>query len=410
MSCEPELLELLASGRLDGITAAEVEAHAAGCATCRDELGWLRAERELVVRRAAMAPMPPELWRGIEARAFGGGRAVDAAQARWGGNPRRLMIGIAAVAAGACVLGATMHSLRARCNDPGHEHIEVRRRFGIGLPQAPTAPVPAIPPVPPTPPMAPAAADEDGDCNLHATMTVAGPIELWLQTVSADVVVTAADGNQVDLRAGDCDARRVELVRTSERTVEARFDGGGGLRSGTIELRLPTGSGLALRTISGDVRARGNLGKVGIHTASGDIGLDRAADVDIETASGDVAVAQADQRVIVHTASGDVRVGSGRAATRVELVTVSGDVGWAGTCVRECGVTVHTVSGEARLGFSPDSSFDLYYRTRSGGLNDEMGLVDLHHRESSGVTARYGGGAGHVMVETTSGDLAIGRR
>src|SRR5207249_7430277 len=67
--CDLEALEALAMGELDEARAAEVEAHAAGCASCKRELEWLRAEREVVSRRAAgESPVPAELWRGIEAR------------------------------------------------------------------------------------------------------------------------------------------------------------------------------------------------------------------------------------------------------------------------------------------------------------------------------------------------------
>jgi anti-sigma factor RsiW len=70
MKCNPEVLEELAGGRLDGARAAEVTAHAAGCDDCARELEWLRAERELFARRAASAGAPPaqRLWRGIERR------------------------------------------------------------------------------------------------------------------------------------------------------------------------------------------------------------------------------------------------------------------------------------------------------------------------------------------------------
>jgi putative zinc finger protein len=67
--CDMEALEALALGELDEARAREVEAHAADCASCKRELEWLRAERELMSRRAAdQEPVPPELWRGIEAR------------------------------------------------------------------------------------------------------------------------------------------------------------------------------------------------------------------------------------------------------------------------------------------------------------------------------------------------------
>src|SRR5262249_23552648 len=67
--CDREALEGLALGELGGARGREVEAHAASCASCKRELEWLRAERELMARRAAQAqPLPAELWQRIESR------------------------------------------------------------------------------------------------------------------------------------------------------------------------------------------------------------------------------------------------------------------------------------------------------------------------------------------------------
>jgi anti-sigma factor RsiW len=65
--CDLEALEALALGELDEAGAQKVAAHVAQCASCKRELEWLRAERELIARRES-EPVPPALWRGIEAR------------------------------------------------------------------------------------------------------------------------------------------------------------------------------------------------------------------------------------------------------------------------------------------------------------------------------------------------------
>jgi Putative zinc-finger len=72
MKCNPDLLEALVEGGMPPEQAAEVQAHAAGCASCGDELKWLRSERELMRRRAAREPLPAQkldrLWSGVAAR------------------------------------------------------------------------------------------------------------------------------------------------------------------------------------------------------------------------------------------------------------------------------------------------------------------------------------------------------
>src|SRR5216683_3033642 len=70
---QAELLEALARGRsAEGAAAGELEgaaAHVATCVECARELSWLRAERELLARRAEAQPaLPPALWEGVAAR------------------------------------------------------------------------------------------------------------------------------------------------------------------------------------------------------------------------------------------------------------------------------------------------------------------------------------------------------
>jgi hypothetical protein len=71
-SCNHEELEALVEGGLSPEDAAEIQAHAASCAECGDELGWLRTEREVMRRRAARAPLQTnqldDLWSGVQSR------------------------------------------------------------------------------------------------------------------------------------------------------------------------------------------------------------------------------------------------------------------------------------------------------------------------------------------------------
>ena len=66
-----EELDALCSGELPPELGSQVEDHARRCPSCGRELAWLRAERELVARRAAKAPAPDDsIWRKVEERAY----------------------------------------------------------------------------------------------------------------------------------------------------------------------------------------------------------------------------------------------------------------------------------------------------------------------------------------------------
>jgi putative zinc finger protein len=67
--CPTEELEALVTDTLDGETAERVRAHVADCASCKEELAWLQAERELMARRRAHEPaLSPALWQAIVER------------------------------------------------------------------------------------------------------------------------------------------------------------------------------------------------------------------------------------------------------------------------------------------------------------------------------------------------------
>ena len=66
-----EELDALSSGELPPELASQVEDHARRCPSCGRELGWLRAERSLVERRAAEMPaLDPSIWEKVQERAY----------------------------------------------------------------------------------------------------------------------------------------------------------------------------------------------------------------------------------------------------------------------------------------------------------------------------------------------------
>lgn len=117
--CDLMDLEALADGSLTPERAPLVEAHAAGCPRCRRELEWLRTEQALLVRRReAEAPLPLDLWKGIEQRLPEG--APRRRSRRW--------MGVAAVALSAAAMfalalpGAPLGRFAHRLLRDGHRH------------------------------------------------------------------------------------------------------------------------------------------------------------------------------------------------------------------------------------------------------------------------------------------------
>jgi hypothetical protein len=126
--CSMEDLEALVAGRLDADAAARVQAHADACASCKDELAWLRAEAELMARRRAAAPeVRPEIWQGIAERLARPATAAVSPRAatpvrvrRWGLGARVAYGGLVAAAAAAVVVATWPGQVRNVPADLGH--------------------------------------------------------------------------------------------------------------------------------------------------------------------------------------------------------------------------------------------------------------------------------------------------
>lgn len=129
--CSTEDLEALVAGALAPENAARVNAHVEGCAACRDELAWLRAEAALMARRRERQTVSPELWQGIAerlARPAAPAPSAGAAPApvrvrRWGLGARVAYGGLFAAAAAAVVLATW----------PGQYHRMPRDLGGVGV-------------------------------------------------------------------------------------------------------------------------------------------------------------------------------------------------------------------------------------------------------------------------------------
>jgi hypothetical protein len=180
-------------------------------------------------------------------------------------------------------------------------------------------------------------------------------------------------------------------------------------RSVDLDVDLPRGAHLTVRTASGDVEARGLAGASEVTTVSGslELGLEAgtlafqamSGDVDVE-ASGPVAI---DGR----TVSGDVGVRAPLLlGLRVESTSgdVAIDAGLDAGRVHE----ISTVSGDVRI--ATDSDVRVETRTVAGDIE-----ASVPHRTEGSKGRRaivVGGGSVAVAVRTMSGDIRVrsGRR
>jgi len=218
-----------------------------------------------------------------------------------------------------------------------------------------------------------------------------GPV-VELSTFSGDIGVDVGVGDliQVDLDTGP---RGYDVEHTGSRVSIAPKPGSfRRLGAGDVNLTLPSGTDLIIRTTSGDVRtgrvdAGTGLGVVEIATASGDVRLKRVeGDVRIKTASGDVRLDEVAGNVHLATASGHLRaVGIGAdleattASGSAHVDLVNGDVGFKSasgdlvvTRMEGKSVRAKTLSGDVRVGIPPRREIQLDLDSIAGELRHDL--------------------------------------
>lgn len=175
---------------------------------------------------------------------------------------------------------------------------------------------------------------------------------------AAAVVELIADG-RVSVLAGDDDLVDVERIARSGFTsptyavqqrgdrLVVRHECGSwfGVCSGALQVQVPRGTEVVVRTSNGDVLARGLAGDLEAQTSDGRIEVDRiTGDAQLRTSNGDVVVTDVSGDVAARTSDG--RIDAHDIGGHLDAVTSNG------------GVQVGDVDGDARVRTS-DGSIDV---------------------------------------------------
>lgn len=214
-----------------------------------------------------------------------------------------------------------------------------------------------------------------------------------VMTYTGDVGVDLGDSGTVVVDC-DTDERGYEVTQVGSRiTIQPRsgrrFRRFGG---GDINLTVPDGTDLVLKTTSGDIRAGhapqgARPGRVEVSSVSGDVHLDAVgSDLRVKTASGDIYVDEVAGSLVAATASGDVR--ADRVGGDCEITTASGDahVQFAGGSVgfRSASGDVNVarldgpslrgklLSGDVRIGIPARREIQLDLDSLAGDLHNDL--------------------------------------
>jgi hypothetical protein len=230
-------------------------------------------------------------------------------------------------------------------------------------------------------------------------------VVLTVCSVSGDIKVTGWDRNQV--RARSRDANEIEFKRpvgvadanlAKEITViiggEMHARAGSCLLNGNIELDVPRGASVQLRTQNGDISVN-DVGTVSARAQSGNVELDgikQAAEA--TTIGGRVSLRNSKGSARLHSVGGDVevrRAGPAKNVDTLEASSVDGDITIEQASYRDLKATtvngrlslsgpltagghylLKTISGSVSLALPADSSFNLDAKLSRGAelVND----------------------------------------
>ncbi|MBA2954776.1 DUF4097 family beta strand repeat protein [Nocardioides sp. MAH-18] len=214
------------------------------------------------------------------------------------------------------------------------------------------------------------------------------PVHLAVEIGRGSVEVTANDTTETHVQIQGRDAELVEVRQDGDRIAirgprqRSLFSAGDRL---DVEVTVPTGSDVAVRTGSADVRIHGTVASGQVKSGSGEVTVDTATGpLQVETGSGDIQVRDAEGALQIKSGSGDIDVREVGGTLMVS--TGSGDVQIART---RAASVVKTGSGDLQVG---EAQSDLSFATGSGDLV---------------VRAAY---RGRLTAKGASGDMHVGVR
>lgn len=222
---------------------------------------------------------------------------------------------------------------------------------------------------------------------LVRTLETPAPVRLYVENGSGRVVVVATVTSTTHVRVAGARAEEATITHDRDKVsvLAPRWRAGlfRGDQSLDIEVEVPAGSQLVVKSGSADIDVTGEVATTRIKAGSAGVRLDRVADTAvIDTGSGDVAIA---------AVTGDVRIRSG-----------SGDV-----VVDSAGgvASISSGSGDIRIGHA---ARPVVVKTGSGDLEVLESDDDIASTTGSGRLVVRNARRGRISAKGASGDILVG--
>ncbi|MFN8580937.1 MAG: DUF4097 family beta strand repeat-containing protein [Gemmatimonadaceae bacterium] len=249
-----------------------------------------------------------------------------------------------------------------------------------------------------------------------------------LSNISGDIVVTGWSRGEARVRAYTERGRFRTNMSSSRLTIETESVRGR-IGDTRIDVSIPQGVRVILRSTSGDLTSRDTRGPVETNTTSGDIIVDKAVGrVTAEDVSGDIQIGDVEGDVEANSVSGEVQLEHARGAVRVETTSgeitlsdirstdvyassVSGEVSFSGSVEGNGRYEFHSHSGEVSLELPRSVSARFSIETYTGDIDSDFPMTlqpgERTNRRPRRFEFSVGSGEAHVIAESFSGGVRL---
>ncbi|MGI8654525.1 MAG: DUF4097 family beta strand repeat-containing protein [Pyrinomonadaceae bacterium] len=275
-------------------------------------------------------------------------------------------------------------------------------------------------------------------CIASGNIAVRGWDKSEVRAVSANaanILLQGSNGNSASSVAPAA-ATRVEVVLIDSDNGKQGRAGNNCAAFSDVELNVPRGAVVELKTTSGDVRIE-DVSEARVQTVSGTTTARRIGkDMEAVSVSGDILLedssgaarfrsvsgtiearglnASASDELDIHTTSGNIRL-ERVAQARVEAATVSGSISMTGALARGGRYRFRTISGNVDLLVPSDASFQFNARVSRGGdiifINLPLTFTSNDSQRASRlVNGSFGAGDASLTLSSFSGTLRLRRQ
>ena len=264
--------------------------------------------------------------------------------------------------------------------------------------------------------------------QIDSTLPVERGQRLAVNAFAGEVVVTAWDRNEVQVRSDQVGGRsRVEITRTGA-SVEVRTHGRRG-PAGSVDLQVsaPAWMPVDVSGVHTDVQVSGIRAPIRVETVQGEITVDGGVDrvslesvegrISLRNAKGRIEVSSVNEDVVIAASSGEVAAETVNGEVVLEQVdatglaasTVNGDIGYDGPFRAGGRYALSTHNGDLTLAVGPNTSAAVTVSTFNGEFESDFPVALTETRKGRRFSFTLGSGSAQVSLESFQGSIRLVR-